>query len=121
MYGNIQAQGASLVVISPQLEKYSKQVAKKNKLTYPVLCDRGNEVGRAFGLAHTLPEDLAALYGKFGIDLERFNGDDRWELSMPARYIIDGSCKVLEALVNPDYIQRPEPEELPARIKELTR
>tara|TARA_B100000614_G_scaffold233494_2_gene228816 strand:- start:1045 stop:1374 length:330 start_codon:yes stop_codon:yes gene_type:complete len=109
------------VVISPQLEKYSKQVAKKNKLTYPVLCDQGNNVGRSFGIAHTLPEDLAALYNKFGIDLVRFNGDERWELSMPARYIIDSGGTILEALVNPDYTQRPEPKDLPGLIKELTR
>lgn len=109
-----------MVVISPQLEKYSKQVVKKNNLTYPVLCDRSNKVAQTFKIVHSLPENLAALYTKFGIDLERFNGDDSWELAMPARYIIDKSGKVVDGQVNPDYTERPEPAELPGLLKELT-
>ena len=84
-----------------------------------MLCDRFNTLAKALGIAHTLPEDLKAVYTKFGIDLERFNGDTNWELAMPARYIIDASGKILEVLVNPDYTQRPEPAELPGRIKAL--
>ncbi len=107
------------MVISPQLEKYSKQVVKKNKLTYPVLCDRSNETGSQFGLTFSLPDDLKALYQKFGIDLERFNGNDDWQLAMPARYIIDSDGKIADSQVNPDYTRRPEPAELPALLKTI--
>lgn len=115
----IEALGVSLVVVSPQLEKYSKQVVKKNNLTYPVLCDLSNTVASAFGLTISLPEDLAELYRTFGIDLGRFNGNEDWQLPMPARYIIDSKGKILEGLVNPDYTRRPEPAELPGLLNSL--
>ncbi len=49
-------------MISPQLEKYNKQVAKKNRLTYSVLSDPDNVVAAKFGLVFTLPDDLRELY-----------------------------------------------------------
>ena len=115
----IAAYGASLVVISPQLARYSKQVVKKNNLTYPVLCDRSNQVASAFGLAFRLPQDLTELYKRFGVDLERYNGDDSWQLPMPARYIIDSQRIIRDSQVNPDYTQRPDPGELPELLRVL--
>ncbi len=100
------------MVISPQLEKYSKQVAKKNNLTFNVLCDKGNKVASQFGLVFKLPDDLQGLYSNFGIDLERFNGDDSWTLPMPGRFILDQQGKIVSADVNPDYTIRPEPDEI---------
>lgn len=101
--------GASILVISPQLAKYSKQIAKKHNLTYPVLCDVQNKVASQFGLVFQLPEDLKELYKTFDIDLERFNGDTLWQLPMPARFILNHEGMIIDSEVNPDYTQRPEP------------
>jgi peroxiredoxin len=111
--------GVSVLVISPQLEKFSKQVVKKNGLSFPVLSDRSNQVASQFGLTFRLPDDLKELYQKFNIDLERFNGDNSWQLPMPSRYIIDPSGRILDHEVNPDYTQRPEPGDIPGLLKEL--
>ena len=99
-------------MISPILEKYSRQVVKKHLLTYPVLCDQGNQAASKFGLVHSLPDDLREVYMKFGIDLERFNGDTQWQLPLPARFILDKNGIVIDREVNPDYTQRPEPSEI---------
>ena len=99
-------------MISPQLEKYSTQVAKKHNLTFNVLCDQGNRVASQFGLVFSLPGDLRELYSGFGIDLERFNGDDSWTLPMPGRFILDQKGTIISADVNPDYTIRPEPGEI---------
>ena len=98
------------MVISPQLEKFSKQVAKTNNLTLHVLCDSGNRVASEFGLTFTLPGDLRKLYADFGIDLERYNGDDSWTLPIPGRFILDQQGTIISADCNPDYTIRPEPE-----------
>ena len=113
---DITAQGASLVVISPQLDKYSKLMVKKHNLTFPLLRDEDNQLASQFGLTFKLPENLVELYKQFGIDLARFNGNDSWSLPMPARYILDRGGKVVSAEVNPDYTHRPEPSEI---VKEL--
>jgi len=116
---DIEALGASLVVISPQLEKYSKQVAKKNSLTYSVLCDKGNKAASRFGLTFNLPDDLKGIYSNFGIDLERFNGDDSWTLPLPARFILNRQGNIINKQVNPDYTVRPEPKEILDILKTL--
>lgn len=94
------------------MEKYSKQVSKKNHLTYPVLCDLKNKVASEFGLAFDLPGDLKQLYQNFGIDLERFNGDSFWQLPMPARFIANAEGVIIDAEVNPDYTVRPDPVQI---------
>ena len=104
--------GASSLIISPQLEKYSKRVKKKHGLGFEVLCDKGNKVASRYGLTYSLPDDLSKLYKQFGIDLEIINGDDSWTLPMPARFIINQQGIVQSASVNPDYTIRPEPEEI---------
>ena len=60
-------------------------------LTFPVLSDPGNEVARRYGLVFTLPESLRPLYAQFGIDIPTSNGDDTFELPVPATYVIDES------------------------------
>lgn len=107
-------------MVSPQLPKYSKQVAKKQNLTFPVLGDPGNQVAAGFRITFELPPELKALYQKFGIDLERFNGDDSWQLPMPARYIISPEGRIVDTHVNPDYTQRPEPSGIPAVLSALS-
>ncbi len=105
----IQSQGASLLVVSPQLERYSKQVVNKNNLTYPVLCDQSNTLATRFNIAFDLPVEVRTLYNSFGIDLERFNGDSNWRLPMPSRYIIDTEGTIVDHSVSPDYGDRPDP------------
>ena len=118
---DIKARGASLVVISPQLEKYSKLLVKKHKLTFPILRDEDNQLASQFGLSFQLPNDLVALYSQFGIDLVRFNGNDLWSLPMPGRFILDQKGKVVSAEANPDYTLRPEPSEIVSELETLVK
>lgn len=119
MHSDIEAAGASLVAISPQQLKYSRQVAKKHGLSFPILTDSDNEVATKFGLTHSLPDDLKTLYDGFGIDLVRFNGNDLWTLPLPARFIIDGGGIIRDVAVDPDYTKRPEPSEIAAIVNSL--
>jgi peroxiredoxin len=102
--------GASLIVLSPQLQEYTKPGADRHKLTFPILTDPGNKVGEAYGLAFRLPDDLIEVYKGNGIDLSKHNGDDSWRLSMPARIVIGRDGVVASAEADPDYTHRPEPE-----------
>ena len=116
---DIKAQGASLVVISPQLEKYSKLMVKKHKLTFPLLRDEDNQVASQFGLTFKLSDDLSKLYSQFGIDLVRFNGNDLWSLPMPGRFILDQKGNVVNSEADPDYTHRPEPAEIVEVLKKI--
>ena len=84
-----------------------------------MLRDLGNRVAEAYGLAFTLPEDLQALYLKFGIDLARGNGDGTWRLPIPARFVIDRSGIIRAVDADPDYTRRPEPSQTVEALKRL--
>jgi peroxiredoxin len=115
---DVEALGANLVVISPQREEYSRQVAKKRRLTFRVLRDQGNQVASLFGLTFSLPENLKEIYRNWGIDLDRFNGEASWTLPMPGRFILDEQGTILNAAASTDYTKRPEPEDVVTVIRD---
>ena len=84
-----------------------------------MLSDARNEVARRFGIVFRLPQDLAQIYKSLNMDLEKFNGDDSWELPMPARYVVDAENVIRSAVVNFDYTYRPEPSEAIAALENL--
>ena len=104
--------GATLVAISPQTAPNSRKSVRNNTLSFPILSDVNGEVAAAFGLRFKLPDYLVALYKSLKNELPAFNGDDSWTLPMPGRYVIDQDGTILYAEVNPDYTQRPEPEDM---------
>ena len=110
MLPEIRSLGASLIVLSPQLQEFTKPGAERHKLTFPILTDLDNKVGEAYGIAFRLPDDLIEVYKANSIDLSRHNGDDSWRLSMPARIVIGRNGVVASAEADPDYTHRPEPE-----------
>ena len=69
----------------------------------------------------SLPGDLIAVYRVNGFDLAKFNGDESWRLSMPARIVIQCDGIVVSAEVDPDYTYRPEPEDTMAVSRTIQR
>jgi len=115
----IEALGAQLVTVSPQLPDNSLSTAEKLDLTFEVLSDVGNRVAREFGLVFTLPEEMRSIYQDFGIDLPAANGDESFELPMPATYVIDKSGIVRLAFVDIDYTRRLDPDDIIDALKKL--
>jgi peroxiredoxin len=119
VYEQIKTLGASLVAISPQFPKYSKQIAKKHNLAFPILADFNNDVATRFGLTFSLPEELKAVYMELGIDLPRFNGNDSWQLPMAGRFITNSQGIIRNVEAHPDYTQRPEPSSIVDYLQSL--
>jgi peroxiredoxin len=108
--------GASLVAISPQTVGQSYFMADQHKPQFPLLSDAGNQLARQFGLVYRVPEDQQAIYRRAFVNLPLANGDETWELPIPATYILDRDGAVMYASANPDYMERPEPEEILANL-----
>jgi peroxiredoxin len=94
-------------------------MAKRHKLTFPILWDEKSRVAEAYGLAFTLPDDLSEVYRSFGIDLPVRNGDSSWRLPVPSRLVIDVAGIVRSVEADPDYRYRPEPEGTIAELRKL--
>jgi peroxiredoxin len=105
----IEQAGAALAAISPQTVKQSFFMHDQHKLRFPLLSDAGNKVARQFVLTYRVPELQEAVYRRAFVNLPFTNGDDSWELPIPATYILDRDGTVLSASANEDYTERPEP------------
>lgn len=103
---------ATLVAVSPQTVQQSFFMADQHKLRFPLLSDSGNQLARRFGLAYRVPEYQQSVFRRAFINLPFANGDQSWELPIPATYIIDRDRTVLYASVDPDYTERAEPAEV---------
>jgi len=112
IYSQIQESGASLVAISPQTVHQTDLMADQHKLRFPLLSDAGNKVAREFGVAYRVPEYQQEIYRRVFVNLPFVNGDEGWELPIPATYILGRDRTVLYASANPDYTDRPEPVEI---------
>jgi len=106
----IKAAGGKLITIAPEIPAHAGEIRDKGNLTFPLLHDRDNAVARQYGLVFTLPDTLRPIYENFGIDLADSQGNDAFELPMPATYIIRQDGIVAHAFVNADYTQRMEPD-----------
>ena len=102
----IDASGASLVAISPQVPDSSTAMQERNELSFPVLSDVGNVVSREYGIVFQVDDDTRERYEAVGIDLAKANGTDAWELPVPATYVIGTDGIVRAAFVEADYTQR---------------
>ena len=106
----IAAAGASLVAISPEKPDDTLSTAEKNALTFEVLSDVGQKVGRAFGLVYEFSEELKSAYRGFNLDIPARNGTpDEWALPVAATYVIDRDGMILYAYTDADYRDRADP------------
>jgi peroxiredoxin len=108
----IERASATPAAISPQTVQQSFFMRDQHKLRFPLLSDAGNHLARQLGLTYRVPDEQKAIYQRAFVNLPFVNGDDSWELPIPATYIIDRDGTVLYASANEDYTERPEPEEI---------
>jgi peroxiredoxin len=104
--------GASFVAISPQTVRQSFFMHDQHRLGFPLLSDSGNKVARQFGLTYQVNDEQQAVYRRAFVNLPFANGDEAWELPIPATYILDRDRTVFYASANEDYTERPEPDEI---------
>lgn len=109
---DIEEVGATFAAVSPQTVQQSFFMRDQHKLRFPLLSDAGNKVARLFGLTYHVPDEQKAVYRRAFVNLPFVNGDDSWELAIPATYIIDRNCTVRYASANEDYTERPEPADI---------
>lgn len=107
---DIKRLGATLIGVSPELPDVARETVSKHKLPFEVLSDVGNNVANQFGLVMEVYEELRPLYLEWGLDIPSANGDDNWQLPIPATYVINLNGKVISAYVNVDYTSRMEPD-----------
>ncbi len=108
----ISALGARLAAISPEHPDGSLTPEEVDRLTFEVLSDAGNRVARQFGLVYRLDQEARDLVTELGVDLAASNGDESWELPVPATFIVAPDRRIVFASADPDYRRRADPADV---------
>ena len=107
----LESLGCSYIAITPQ--------ALPSEVDDPTMIrDTDNAIARRFGLVYELREDEIALFRNWGLDLSKANGAERWELPLPATYVVDTDRTVLFRFVDADFRSRCCPDELIAEVRQ---
>jgi len=112
--------GAQIVVLTPELERYTRALHKKLNLAFDMLTDLHLKTAEQFRLVFTLPDYLRHLYKSFGNALDRFHDEPGYRLPIPARYVVDKQGIIRAADVSADYTIRLEPSETLRQLRMLT-
>src|SRR5438132_14098565 len=102
MQFEVRALGAQIVVITPELERYTRALHKKLNLTFDMLTDLHLKTAEQFRLVFTMPDYLRDLYKSFGNALDRFHDEPEYRLPITARYVVDNQGISRAADVNAD-------------------
>ena len=109
-----------MIAISPELPDSTMTMAEKHGIPIDILSDARSEVLKKYRLWYAVPAEVKTLYlEKFGLNLEKYNGAGRWELPVPATYVLDTSGTVRSGQTDPDYTVRMEPAEIVTAIREI--
>jgi peroxiredoxin len=117
--GDIEALGAKLVAITPQLPEHNRTLRSKHALAFHMLTDKDNAYAAALGLRNELPERLRNEYMAMKIDLPAYNDEPSWSLPIPARFVVDKGGIIRAADVDVDYRYRPEPSKTLDDLRKL--
>ncbi len=110
------------MAISPELPDNTLTMAEKHAIPIDILSDATSEVMKKYRLWFAVPAEVKALYlEKFGLDLQKYNGAGRWELPVPATYVLDQDGIVRAGEADPDYTVRMEPSAIVAAIRNIAR
>jgi peroxiredoxin len=108
----VRQRGALLVGISPQSTRQNDFLAIQHGLGFPLLSDAGCRVASQFGLTYTVSAPDRQYYRSILVNIPLVNGDESWQLPLPATYVLARDGTILHASAHADFRVRPEPLEV---------
>jgi len=108
----VQSLGAEIIAISPEDQDHVKETKQKTGVSFKVYTDQASSYAKSLSLAHTLPESLQEIYLKFGVNVEKHNGESLFDLPIPSTLIIDQNKEIKYVFADGDYTERSNPKTL---------
>jgi len=102
--------GAQVVSIMPERGEYTRKVRALTHDKLTVLSDIDNGYALSVGIVMWLGDEVTALYRKFGLDIERFQGNAMWFVPIPATFVLDRNGIIVGRKVDPDFRSRMDME-----------
>lgn len=112
--------GATVLAISPQSVPENLATRMQLGLDFPLLSDRASAVARDYGLAFDVPALMRELLLGAGLDLAARHDDSRWQLPVPASYVVGPDGLISYAYLDVDYTRRVDPLDALFAVKALS-
>ncbi|WP_329454591.1 peroxiredoxin-like family protein [Streptomyces sp. NBC_01497] len=117
--GELDEHGAALIAVSPQKPDGSLTMKEANELSYAVLSDPGNRIGRQLGIVTRPTDEVQRAQAALGLDLTTVNADGSHDILMPTVAIVDADGILRWIDVHPNYTTRTEPAQILAALTSL--
>lgn len=101
------AKGAYVVGVTPETAENIGKTIDKTRASFSIIEDKGYAIMKAYDVNFTVNDEMFAKLKKYGVDLEKNNGNKDHVLPVPATYVIDHSGKIIYVHFDKDYTQRP--------------
>jgi peroxiredoxin len=108
--------GGQLVVITPELQKYNRQLKQEVGADFPILTDLDCGYSLELQLAIKINDEKRGAMTSAGWDIAPFQDNDNWILPIPATFVVDGDGLVKARFVDPDYRKRMDIDDLLAAL-----
>ncbi len=108
--------GIPLLALSPQLSERLGEIKEKQGLSFIVASDADSIVARDLGIAFVPDEQPSPPPAGW---IGEILGNDRWELPQPTVLIVDKGRRIRWIRSSPDWLDRPEADEILAAIDTL--
>lgn len=116
----VEALGGQLIAVSPQSPDNTLSQQEKEELRFQVLSDKNGLAAALYNLLYDVPPSIQEIMtNQFKLNLMGYNAANRWILPVTSTFIIDESGVIRSAYVNPDFMQRLEPQDILDQLKKL--
>ena len=116
----IQALGGQLIAISPQTPDNTLSQQEKEQLSFHVLSDTNGLVASKYNILYDVPSYIQeVMQNNYDLNLAAYNGTNSAILPIPSTFMIDESGTIRSAYVNPDFMQRMDPQDILNELRKL--
>jgi peroxiredoxin len=108
----IRVAGAQTVAITPNLQKFNRELRSDIEAEFPILTDLDNGYAMQLDLVFRVPDEKRSAMSASGWDISPFQGSDAWLLPIPATFVVGRDGVIAARFVDPDYRKRIAIEEI---------
>ena len=110
--GEIKSAGARLVLITPETQKYNRELKADAKGSFPILTDMDCGYALEIKLAVMMDINMRQAIIDAGWDFSAFQDNTNWTLPIPATFVVGANGRIKGRFVDPDYRKRMDIDDL---------
>jgi len=111
--------GATVLAISPEIDDKSVELGEDLDLGFYIGHDKNNKLARNLGLTFKLDAKTIKTYQGYNIDVPESNGTRKWELPIPATYVIAQDSTIKYVFDDENYSKRANYKKVLKAVEEI--